>query len=62
MEMNVATTAELARLGVPFFVIDKALVVRDATLEAVGKTKIAEKDLQELKTKMLGLLEDLCGE
>lgn len=60
--MIAATTAELARLGVPFFAIDKDMVVRDSSLDIGGKDKIGEKEWQELKTKMLGLLEDLCGE
>ena len=57
-----ATNAELARLGVPFFAIDRALVTRDLSLDGGEKDKIGEKDLQELETKMLALLEDLCGE
>lgn len=60
--MNAATTAELSRLGIPFFAIDKTLITQDASRDEEEKAKIGEKVLGELKTKMLGLLEDLCGD
>lgn len=60
--MNAATTAELTRLGIPFFAIDKTLITQDTGQDREEKAKIEEKVLEELKIKMLGLLEDLCGD
>ena len=110
--MNAATTAELARLGVPFFAIDSALIAKDTDegpergkwgereagtrREKKGRREMDEEDiwkrnplnrtdtdhkeqeknkkgseeggkmitkteLENLKRKMLVLLEDLCG-
>ena len=56
-EMVAATTAELERVGVPFFRIQKGLVVGKGEKE---EGKIDEEELQRLRMKMLGLLEDLC--
>lgn len=57
--MSAATTAELARLGVPFFALDPALIASD-----VGgvEGKISKKEVDELKMRMLTVLQDLCGE
>ena len=55
--MVVATTAELERLSVPFFRIQKGLVVGKGEKE---EGKIDEEELQRLRMKMAGLLEDLC--
>lgn len=58
-----AATAELATFNVPFFAIDGTLIIRNANKNGeVPKGKILEKDLEELKAKMIKLLEDLCGE
>ena len=56
-EMVAATTAELERLGVPFFRMQKDLVVGKGKKE---EGKIDEEELQRLRMKMAGLLEDLC--
>ena len=58
-EMVTATTAELERLGVPFFRLQKGLVVGKGE-KAEGK--VDEGELLRLRGKMLGLLEDLCLE
>ena len=55
--MVAATTAELERLGVPFFRMQKSLVVGKGMKE---EGKIDEEELQRLRMKMAGLLEDLC--
>lgn len=57
--MSAATTAELARLGVPFFALDSALIVND---EGEHKGKISRKEVEDLKVRMLTLLQDLCGD
>jgi hypothetical protein len=57
--MSAATTAELSRLGVPFFALDPALMVND---EADREGKITKKEVDELKVRMLATLQDLCGE
>lgn len=78
VEMSNATASELARLGVPFFGLDGGLVggggrsesgdVRSGNEKAEtegegGKGgKITRKEVEELKGRMLVLLEDLCGE
>ena len=54
--MIAATTAELERLGVPFFRMQKDLVVGKGEKE---EGKIDEEELQRLRMKMVGLLEDL---
>ena len=56
-EMVAATTAELERVGVPFFRMQKGLVVGKGEKE---EGKIDEEELQRLRMKMVGLLEDLC--
>lgn len=88
--MSAATTAELARLGVPFFALDPALIEAEEDEKEEGGSrredrekkegrsgkeegkkekggeehtgKISRKELEELKFKMLTLLQDLCGE
>ena len=68
--MNAATSAELARLGVPFFALDPALICNndDGQKRKGGEGegehggKITRKEVEELKIRMLTLLQDLCGE
>ena len=54
--MVAATTAELERLGVPFFRMQKDLVVGKGEKE---EGKVDEEELERLRMKMAGLLEDL---
>ena len=70
-EMALASTAELARLGVPFFDIQEDLIVRrrqvvgqvrDSSSGEKTEGRIGEEELEALQTKMLELLEDLCKE
>lgn len=56
-EMVTATTAELEKMGVPFFRLQKGLVIGKGEK---GEGKLDEEELLKLRTKMLGLLEDLC--
>ena len=76
--MVAATTAELARLGVPFFNNRHDLLVRtppssigsrnprheyaDDERKRSDTLKLDESQLRELQAKMLVLLEDLCSE
>lgn len=70
--MNAATSAELARLGVPFFALDSALICVDddeqtkKEKEEKGEGehggKISRGEAEELKIRMLTLLQDLCRE
>lgn len=69
--MSAATSAELARLGVPFFALDPALIVgkdeQEQKEEEGGgggehRGKISRKEAEELKMRMLTLLQDLCAE
>lgn len=61
--MVAATTAELARLGVPFFNTRPELLWSNNDGER-RKTDglLDESQLRELQAKMLVLLEDLCSE
>ncbi|MCJ1464808.1 hypothetical protein MMC07_003422 [Pseudocyphellaria aurata] len=59
-DMVAATTAELARLGVPFFNTRSDLLSKsDATRHTA---QLDNHQLRELQNKMLVLLEDLCSE
>lgn len=65
--MSAATTAELARLGVPFFALDPTLIIKNDEKKDDGERgdqqgKISRKEVEELKLRMLTLLQDLCGE
>lgn len=74
--MSAATSAELARLGVPFFALDPALIggrggggrgetgSQEEEEQGGGEhgAKISRKEVEELKIRMLTLLRDLCGE
>ncbi len=67
-EMAAATVKELGKLEVPFFCVVEGLVEGkgDGDGKARGKGKgkgtISEGELGELRGRMMGLLEDLCGE
>lgn len=58
--MSAATTAELANLGVPFFALDPALIITSDAGKIEGN--ISKKEVDELKMRMLTVLQDLCGE
>ena len=66
--MSAATSADLARLGVPFFALDPTLIVindEQEKKEEVGgehRGKISRKEAEALKVRMLTLLHDLCAE
>lgn len=62
--MVAATTAELARLGVPFFNTRPELLVSNSEDGEGRKTEglLDESQLRELQAKILVLLEDLCSE
>lgn len=71
--MVAATTAELARLDVPFFNTRPDLVLtaqssdcgaalRNPHPERGSEGRLDEAELRELQAKMLVLLEDLCSE
>lgn len=62
--MVAATTAELARLGVPFFNTRPELLVSNSEDGERRKTEglLDESQLRELQAKILVLLEDLCSE
>lgn len=82
--MNAATSSELAKMGLPFFALDPALICAgdheqgkkggEKGVERGGKEegrgegegessgKISRKEVEELKIRMLTLLQDLCEE
>lgn len=61
--MVAATTAELARLDVPFFNTRPDLVLRKTPPKEPGSEgRLDEAQVRELQAKMLVLLEDLCSE
>lgn len=51
--MVAATMAELGKLDVPFFALQKDLV-------GDGEGKVGEEELRALRVRMVGTLEDLC--
>ena len=55
--MVAATTAELERLNVPFFHLQKNLIIGAGEKE---DGKIGEEELRQKRSKMIDLLEDLC--
>ncbi|KAI4232533.1 MAG: hypothetical protein LQ349_004948 [Xanthoria aureola] len=59
-EMVKATHADLGKLGIPFFCIREALVVRGG--EGGEKGTVGEKELGVLRGRMLGFLEDWVRE
>lgn len=77
VDMARVMESELRRLGVPFFCIDRALIIStdegddekgggETTSRAVdegGKktTKISKEELEALKRRVLDLLVDLCS-
>lgn len=67
-EMVRATERELAKLGIPFFCIEEGLVEKGRQGGAGGgegkggEGKVGEKELEALKGRMVGLLEDLVAE
>ena len=63
-DMAAATAKELRKLEVPFFCVMDGLVSEKGDGKAQGKRKgtISEQELVELRGRMMGLLEDLCGE
>ncbi len=67
-EMAAATVKELGKLEVPFFCVVEGLVSGkgegdgDGKARGKGKGTISEGELGELRGRMMGLLEDLCGE
>ncbi|KAI4249314.1 MAG: hypothetical protein L6R40_000772 [Gallowayella cf. fulva] len=63
-EMVKATWKDLGKLGIPFFGINGDLVVKDVQEGEceVDKGKVGERELQELRGRMLGFLEDMVRE
>ncbi|EPS25939.1 hypothetical protein PDE_00875 [Penicillium oxalicum 114-2] len=67
-----ALTAELRGLKIPFFVIQRSLIQEESAKAGPddsshdpsekSQTRLTKSDLAELQRRMLGLLEDLCGE
>ncbi|KAL8729053.1 MAG: hypothetical protein Q9166_004970 [cf. Caloplaca sp. 2 TL-2023] len=63
-EMVKATGVSLGKLGVPFFCVKEELIVREPLDSAgeVGKGKVTHKELEALKVRMVGFLEDMVKE
>ena len=59
-DMVKATYLDLGKLGIPFFCIREALVVRGGG--EAEKRKVGEKELGVLRGRMLGFLEDWVRE
>ncbi|KAI4132317.1 MAG: hypothetical protein LQ338_000778 [Usnochroma carphineum] len=59
-EMVKATQRELRGLGIPFFGIEGALVVREEGEKEKGK--VGEEELERLKARMVEFLEDMVRE
>ena len=76
VDMSRVMESELRRLGVPFFCIDRALIISTdegdeekgggettSRVDEGGKktTKISKEELEALKRRVLDLLVDLCS-
>jgi hypothetical protein len=77
VDMARVVESELRRLGVPFFCIDRALIIStdegddntgggETTSRAVDEgskkaTKISKEELEALKRRVMDLLVDLCS-
>lgn len=59
-ELVAAADKELRRLKVPFFCVEEGLVCGKG--EETEKGMVGKEELGMLRGKMVGLLEDLCGE
>ncbi|KAL8948746.1 MAG: hypothetical protein Q9222_005099, partial [Ikaeria aurantiellina] len=58
-EMCAATFKDLKRMGIPFFCIDEAECVGEGEGE---EGKVGKSELERLRGRMVGFLEDMVGE